>query len=97
MSTAVFEEDDIPSVDEPFFIVESVCIIWFTTETLVRFAACPNKFAFFRNVLNVIDVLAVMPYFVTLAALLADQHQQATNQVGVGNTLLHIAYSCSCT
>lgn len=79
----VFEEDDVPSLGEPFFIIETVCIVWFTTEMLVRFATCPNKMAFFRNVMNVIDVLAIIPYFVTLAAVLANHDKPAANQVGI--------------
>ena len=31
------EEDEVPDVTDPFFIVETLCIIWFTFELLVRF------------------------------------------------------------
>jgi potassium voltage-gated channel Shaker-related subfamily A protein len=31
------EEDDIPQFNEPFFIIETCCIIWFTFELLVRY------------------------------------------------------------
>ena len=33
---------------DPFFLVETLCIVWFTFELLVRFSACPSKPAFFR-------------------------------------------------
>ena len=82
VATTTIEEDDVPSFTEPFFIIETACIVWFTSETLVRFASCPNKMAFFRNVMNVIDVLAIIPYFVTLAAVVANQNKAAaSNQV----------------
>merc|ERR1712141_876257 len=29
------EEDEVPDVTDPFFIVETLCIIWFTFELLV--------------------------------------------------------------
>ncbi|KAM9845893.1 shaker-related potassium channel tsha2 [Aulostomus maculatus] len=59
---------------DPFFIVETLCIIWFSFELLVRFLASPSKPAFFRNIMNTIDVVAIMPYFITLGLQLAE-HQ----------------------
>ena len=66
---------------QPFFIVETFCIVWFSLELLVRFLACPGKAAFFRNVLNAIDAVAIMPYFITLGLELAGLRdgQQATS------------------
>ncbi|XP_057710685.1 potassium voltage-gated channel subfamily A member 1 [Corythoichthys intestinalis] len=57
---------------DPFFMVETLCIIWFSFELLVRFFACPSKTAFFRNMMNSIDVVAIIPYFITLGTELAD-------------------------
>ena len=34
---------------DPFFIVETLCIIWFSFELVVRFFACPSKTDFFKN------------------------------------------------
>uniref|UniRef100_A0A8C7STX9 Potassium voltage-gated channel, shaker-related subfamily, member 2a n=1 Tax=Oncorhynchus mykiss TaxID=8022 RepID=A0A8C7STX9_ONCMY len=58
---------------DPFFILETLCIIWFSFEFLVRLFACPSKSGFFGNVMNIIDVVAIIPYFITLATELAEK------------------------
>lgn len=51
---------------DPFFIVETICIIWFCFEVGVRFVVCPSKSEFFNNIMNIIDIVSIIPYFVTL-------------------------------
>ncbi|XP_063546543.1 potassium voltage-gated channel protein Shaker isoform X5 [Cydia strobilella] len=67
------EEDEVPDITDPFFLIETLCIIWFTFELIVRFLACPNKFNFFRDVMNIIDIIAIIPYFITLATVVAEE------------------------
>ncbi|XP_028854156.1 potassium voltage-gated channel subfamily A member 10 [Denticeps clupeoides] len=52
---------------DPFFIVETICIVWFCFELGVRFVVCPSKSEFFNNIMNVIDIFSIVPYFITLA------------------------------
>ncbi|XP_060110264.1 potassium voltage-gated channel subfamily A member 5-like [Heteronotia binoei] len=69
------------TLTDPFFIIETTCVIWFTFELLVRFFACPSKPEFSRNIMNIIDIVAIIPYFITLGTELA-QEQQKKEQPG---------------
>ena len=70
------EEDEVPEITDPFFLIETICIIWFTFELSVRFLACPNKLNFFRDVMNIIDIIAIIPYFITLATVMAEEEDK---------------------
>jgi Ion transport protein len=58
-----------PNYHDPFFLVESVCVAWFTVEFLLRLVSCPSKRGFCRDVMNIFDVLAILPFFVTLITM----------------------------
>uniref|UniRef100_A0A3Q3VTS0 Potassium voltage-gated channel subfamily A member 2 n=2 Tax=Percomorphaceae TaxID=1489872 RepID=A0A3Q3VTS0_MOLML len=58
---------------DPFFVIETLCIIWFSFELLVRFFACPSKAVFSKNIMNIIDIVAIIPYFITLGTELAER------------------------
>ncbi|KAL6483263.1 hypothetical protein MHYP_G00081350 [Metynnis hypsauchen] len=60
---------------DPFFVVETLCIVWFSFELLVRFFACPSKATFSKNIMNIIDIVAIIPYFITLGTELAERQQ----------------------
>jgi hypothetical protein len=49
-----------------FEIIEGICIGWFTIEYLFRLWSSPNKKHFFKGVLNLIDLLSLIPYFIGL-------------------------------
>ncbi|XP_071227055.1 potassium voltage-gated channel subfamily A member 10 isoform X1 [Salvelinus alpinus] len=65
---------------DPFFIIETACIIWFFFELVVRFVACPSKSDFFHNLMNIIDIVSIIPYFVTLVTELVTTPDQNSSQ-----------------
>ncbi|KAL3311696.1 Potassium voltage-gated channel subfamily A member 3 [Cichlidogyrus casuarinus] len=71
--------DDAAQLDTEFFYIETVCITWFTFELLVRFASSPNKLVFFRNIMNMIDIVSIIPYFITLGTQIGDDTLKTPN------------------
>lgn len=47
-------------------VVETVCIGWFTVEYLLRLVSSPNKVKFALSFMNVVDFMAIAPFFVVL-------------------------------
>lgn len=51
-----------------FVVTEIVCYSWFLLEYIIRLWSAPEKSAFFFTTLNVIDIMAILPYFIILLA-----------------------------
>ncbi|KRZ89370.1 Potassium voltage-gated channel protein Shal, partial [Trichinella sp. T8] len=52
--------------DIQFFVVDTACVIIFTIEYLLRLYAAPNRYKFMRSVMSIIDVVAILPYYIGL-------------------------------
>ena len=67
-----FVLQDLASSDDEYYIpmqlvlnaIELICVAFFTFEFMLRFLNAPNKKRFFRNTMNWIDILAIIPFCV---------------------------------
>lgn len=74
LSIVVFCIETLPELKKTRFEKNSAlnnteifCVVWFTIELVVRFIAAPKKLDFVRSFLNIIDFIAVLPYYIILA------------------------------
>ncbi|XP_033855355.1 potassium voltage-gated channel subfamily G member 2-like [Acipenser ruthenus] len=67
------------------FILETVCVAWFSLEFMLRFIQSQSKCIFLRTPLNIIDVMAILPYYVTL---IVDSFSVGKKPGGSGNSYL---------
>uniref|UniRef100_A0A8C2WLS8 A-type voltage-gated potassium channel KCND1 n=1 Tax=Cyclopterus lumpus TaxID=8103 RepID=A0A8C2WLS8_CYCLU len=49
-----------------FFCLDTACVLIFTAEYLLRLLVAPSRGRFVRSVMSVIDVVAIMPYYIGL-------------------------------
>ncbi|XP_069072813.1 potassium voltage-gated channel subfamily G member 4 [Pleurodeles waltl] len=54
------------------FIIETICVAWFSLEFLLRFVQAKSKCQFFKSPLNIIDSLAILPFYISL--IVEDEH-----------------------
>ncbi|XP_016312941.1 potassium voltage-gated channel subfamily G member 3-like [Sinocyclocheilus anshuiensis] len=64
-------------------IIEAVCIGWFTAECIVRFIVSRDKCEFVRRPLNIIDLLAITPYYISVTMTVLTGENSQLQRAGV--------------
>ncbi|KAL4641185.1 potassium voltage-gated channel subfamily G member 3-like isoform X1 [Arapaima gigas] len=71
------------SLEDPSGIIEAVCIGWFTAECIVRFIVSKDKCEFVKRPLNIIDLLAITPYYVSVLMTVLTGENSQLQRAGV--------------
>ncbi|KAM3862720.1 voltage-gated potassium channel regulatory subunit KCNG3-like isoform 2-T2 [Diretmus argenteus] len=71
-------------------IIEAVCIGWFTAECIVRFIVARDKCEFVRRPLNIIDLLAISPYYISVTMSILTGENSQLQRAGVTLRVLRI-------
>ncbi|KAG9460558.1 hypothetical protein GDO78_020990, partial [Eleutherodactylus coqui] len=67
IANMVLISSEVNSIEQPLLnILEYICVSWFTVELLLRFLCVKDKCRFMKSVVNIIDLIAVLPFYITL-------------------------------
>ena len=72
ISIVVFCIESLPQLrdfDNVWFIISAACNGWFSVEYLLRLASSPNKMAFLKGTLNIVDVLSILPFYISVITM----------------------------
>ncbi|XP_061449971.1 potassium voltage-gated channel subfamily G member 2 [Rhineura floridana] len=64
------------------FVLETVCVAWFSFEFILRSIQAESKCAFLKTPLNIIDIVAILPFYISLIVDMASTKN--TNKPGGG-------------
>jgi hypothetical protein len=59
-----YDDFDPRSKKFGFWIIETMCICFFTVEFILRYWSAPDRVAFIRGFMNLIDMAAIVPYYI---------------------------------
>jgi potassium voltage-gated channel Shaker-related subfamily A protein 1 len=74
----------------PFFIIQTICIVFFTTEFFLRLISTPSYYRFLFSFYNWIDLGAIVPYYVFLIIQLTNQDVGLDPSVVISLRLLRV-------
>ncbi|XP_022785676.1 uncharacterized protein LOC111326015 [Stylophora pistillata] len=52
--------------EDTYFYLDTVCVGFFTFEFASRLLTCPNRLKFIINLMSIVDLLAILPYYIDL-------------------------------
>lgn len=91
LSITVFCMETIPNMNPElpegahmkytWYMLNIVCSVWFTLELIFRFVASPNKIAFVKSALNLIDFVSILPFYISEVVGHTSDHSLAVLRV----------------
>ncbi|QDZ19344.1 ion transport protein [Chloropicon primus] len=72
LSSVIFVVETLPVVKDQESVkgvlksIETVCVAAFTVELIARFIVTENQGKFVRNVMNIVDFIAILPFYIDL-------------------------------
>ena len=85
LSVVIFSVESLPEYYErellAFYVLESMCVGWFSFELLVSLVTCPVKSDFFKSLFSWVDILAIIPYYVDLTITSLGGSSSSTKQL----------------
>ncbi|XP_026211915.1 potassium voltage-gated channel subfamily S member 3-like [Anabas testudineus] len=70
-------------IENPVLIFfENLCVLFFSAEYVLRLAVAPSARKFLCNPLNIIDLMSVMPFYVTMACGILDEDEGEGTDLG---------------
>ena len=74
----------------PFFIIQTVCIGFFTVELLLRMISAPSLIDYIKTIMNWIDILGIVPYYILLGIHLAGRQEAISTTAYTGVRFVRI-------
>ncbi|KAF7636104.1 BTB domain-containing protein [Meloidogyne graminicola] len=73
--------------EKQFFVLDTACVVIFTIEYLFRLYAAPDRCKFVRSIMSLIDVIAILPYYIGLGLQMSVEHSHSQGLRILGYTL----------
>lgn len=97
-ATTVYKNGDVEDLPfitkclglQIFGYIEMACIVWFTFEIILRFFMSKSFVAFFKSPMHVIDLLAIIPYYIELILYAVDSNRNGIRKARSALLLLRV-------
>lgn len=90
MSAKFIRDVMLSAPNEALELLDMICMVYFCIEFFVRFVFCPSKARFFVDVLNVIDIVSILPFFIETIVNRANKHERYKQSVVDGLFVLKV-------